>query len=85
MSSRAACQLGRALWVFSDLSLPSLAGDPTSSSRHPASLRASNGALEDSFYQAIDRQLYDGSSILGSILIVRSEMSSGAALKILKP
>ena len=42
-----------------------LASDPTSASRHPASLRAPNGALEDSFYQAIGRQLYDGSSILG--------------------
>jgi pimeloyl-ACP methyl ester carboxylesterase len=50
-----------------------LASDPSSSSRHPASLRAPNGALEDSFYQAIGRQLYDGSSILGSVLIVRSE------------
>lgn len=50
-----------------------LASDPTSFSRHPASLRAPNGALEDSFYQAIGRQLYDGSSILGSVLIVRSE------------
>ena len=50
-----------------------LASDPTSSSRQPASLRAPNGALEDSFYQAIGRQLYDGSSIIGSVLIVRSE------------
>ena len=50
-----------------------LASDLTSSSRHPQSLRAPNGALEDSFYQAIGRQLYDGSSILGSVLIVRSE------------
>lgn len=50
-----------------------LASDPTSSSRHPASLRAPNGPLEDSFYQAIGRQLYDGSSILGNVLIVRSE------------
>jgi len=50
-----------------------LASDPTSASRHPASLRAPNGALEDSFYQAIGRQLYDGSSILASVLIVRSE------------
>lgn len=50
-----------------------LASDPTSASRHPASLRAPNGPLEDSFYQAIGRQLYDCSSILGSVLIVRSE------------
>ncbi len=50
-----------------------LASDPTSFSRHPASLRAPNGALEDSFYQAIGRQLYDGSSILSNVLIIRSE------------
>jgi pimeloyl-ACP methyl ester carboxylesterase len=49
-----------------------LASDPTSTSRSPASLRAPNGGLEDSFYQAIGRALYDGSSIIGSVLIVRS-------------
>jgi pimeloyl-ACP methyl ester carboxylesterase len=49
-----------------------LASDPTSLSRNPASLRAPNGGLEDSFYQAIGRPLYDGSSIVGSVLIVRS-------------
>jgi pimeloyl-ACP methyl ester carboxylesterase len=49
-----------------------LASDPTSSSRNPASLRAPNGGLEESFYQAIGRPLYDGSSIVGSVLIVRS-------------
>jgi pimeloyl-ACP methyl ester carboxylesterase len=49
-----------------------LASDPTSTSRNPASLRAPNGALQDSFYQALGRQLYDGSSILGNVLIVRS-------------
>ena len=50
-----------------------LASDPTSLARHPAGLRAPNGALEDSFYQAIGRQLYDGSSILANVLIIRSE------------
>jgi pimeloyl-ACP methyl ester carboxylesterase len=50
-----------------------LASDPSSSSRNPASLRAPNGGLEDSFYQAIGQPLYDGSSIVGSVLIVRSE------------
>jgi pimeloyl-ACP methyl ester carboxylesterase len=49
-----------------------LASDPTSVSRNPASLRAPNGGLEDSFYQAIGRPLYDGSSIVGRVLIVRS-------------
>ena len=37
------------------------------------SFLTADGALEDGFYQAIGRQLYDGSSILGSVLIVRSE------------
>jgi pimeloyl-ACP methyl ester carboxylesterase len=50
-----------------------LASDPTSASRNPASLRAPNGGLEDSFYQAIGRPLYDGSSIVGSVPIARSE------------
>jgi pimeloyl-ACP methyl ester carboxylesterase len=49
-----------------------LASDPTSTSRNPESLRAPNGGLEDSFYQAIGRRLYDGSSIVASVLIVRS-------------
>jgi pimeloyl-ACP methyl ester carboxylesterase len=49
-----------------------LASDPSSPSRHPTSLRAPNGGLEDSFYQAIGRPLYVGSSIVGRVLIVRS-------------
>lgn len=48
-----------------------LASDPSSASRNPASLRAPNGGLEDSFYQAIGRTLYDGSSIAARVLIVR--------------
>jgi hypothetical protein len=42
-----------------------LASDPSSALRHPASLRAPNGALEDSFYQAIGWQLYEGPSDSG--------------------
>jgi hypothetical protein len=56
----------------SGLSRGPLASDPSSPSRHPTSLRAPNGGLEDSFYQAIGRPLYDGSSIVGRVLIVRS-------------
>jgi pimeloyl-ACP methyl ester carboxylesterase len=36
-------------------------------------LRAPTGAIEDSFYQATGRQLYDASSITGNVLIVRAE------------
>jgi pimeloyl-ACP methyl ester carboxylesterase len=31
------------------------------------------GAIEDSFYQASSRRLFDASSITGSVLVVRSE------------
>lgn len=50
-----------------------LASDPTSQSRNPPSFRAPSGAMEDSFYLALGRQLWDAASITGSVLIVRSE------------
>ena len=50
-----------------------LASDPTSASRSPVSFRAPSGALEDSFYLACGRQLWDGSLIRAATLVVRSE------------
>lgn len=50
-----------------------LASDPQSSSRTPAALRAPMGAIEDSFYQAGGRRLFDASSITAALLIIRSE------------
>ena len=49
-----------------------LASDPTSSTRTPPSFRAPLGALEDSFYLASGRQLWDASLILAPTLILRS-------------
>jgi pimeloyl-ACP methyl ester carboxylesterase len=50
-----------------------LASDPTSGTRQPAAFRAPLGALEDSFYQAGGRRLFDAASITSHVLIVRSE------------
>lgn len=50
-----------------------LASDPTSYSRSPPSFRAPLGALEDSFYLATGRQLWDASLIRSPTLILRSE------------
>lgn len=49
-----------------------LASDPTSSSRTPPSFRAPSGAMEDSFYLATGRQLWDGSLITCPTLVMRS-------------
>ena len=43
------------------------------STHEPAAFRAPLGAIEDSFYQAAGRRLYDASSITSQVLIVRSE------------
>lgn len=51
-----------------------LASDSTSSDRSPASFRAPSGALEDSYYIATGRQLWDASLIRSAVLIVRSEL-----------
>lgn len=51
-----------------------LASDPTSEQRQPASFRAPNGAMEDSFYLATGRQLWDASMIKANTLIIRSEL-----------
>lgn len=50
-----------------------LASDGTADSRTPPSFRAPTGALEDSFYLASGRQLWDASLISGRVLIIRSE------------
>ncbi|MER8748380.1 alpha/beta hydrolase [Mesorhizobium sp. M1050] len=49
-----------------------LASDPTSAQRNPASFRAPSGAMEDSFYLASGRQLWDAAAITARVLIVRS-------------
>ena len=50
-----------------------LATDPTSSSRTPPSLRAPNGVLEDSFYQATGRRLWNAASISVPTLVIAGE------------
>lgn len=50
-----------------------LASDPTSGTREPASFRAPLGALEDSFYLASGRQLWDASLIRTPTLYLRGE------------
>ncbi|GEP53481.1 alpha/beta fold hydrolase [Reyranella soli] len=51
-----------------------LASDPTSPSRTPAAFRAPLGAIEDSFYQASGRRLFDAGAITAATLVVRSEL-----------
>jgi pimeloyl-ACP methyl ester carboxylesterase len=50
-----------------------LASDPTSSSRTPPSFRSPCGALEDSFYLATGRQLWDASLVTAPTLVLASE------------
>jgi len=50
-----------------------LASDATSRSRTPASFRSPSGAMEDSYYLASGRRLWDASLITASTLILRSE------------
>ncbi|MFC7586397.1 hypothetical protein ACFQYP_23625 [Nonomuraea antimicrobica] len=50
-----------------------LASDSTSGDRTPPSFRAPSGAMEDSFYLATGRQLWDASLITARTLILRSE------------
>ncbi len=47
-----------------------LATDPTSTSRKPPSLRAPNGVLEDSFYQATGRPLWNAANIYAPTLVI---------------
>lgn len=50
-----------------------LASDPESGVHAPPQFRAPLGALEDSFYQACGRRLYDAGSITAPTLLLRSE------------
>ncbi|HET8632037.1 MAG TPA: alpha/beta fold hydrolase [Thermomicrobiales bacterium] len=50
-----------------------LASDPAGASLTPPAFRAPSGALEDSFYLACGRQLWDASFILAPTLVLRSE------------
>jgi pimeloyl-ACP methyl ester carboxylesterase len=50
-----------------------LASDPESNSQTPPSFRSPCGALEDSFYLAIGRQLWDDSLITAPVLVLASE------------
>jgi pimeloyl-ACP methyl ester carboxylesterase len=47
-----------------------LSTDPSSNTRGPASLRAPNGVLEDSFYQATGRPLWNAASIYVPSLLI---------------
>ena len=51
-----------------------LLSDPESHSHTPPSFRSPCGALEDSFYLAIGRQLWDASLVTAPILILASEL-----------
>lgn len=51
-----------------------LASDRTSNQRTPPSFRAPSGALEDSFYEATGRRLWNASFISSRVLLVRSEL-----------
>ena len=50
-----------------------LATDPTSDTRTPASLRAPNGVLEDSFYQATGRPLWNAANIYAPTLVIAGQ------------
>jgi pimeloyl-ACP methyl ester carboxylesterase len=47
-----------------------MATDPTSDTRSPPSLRAPNGVLEDSFYQATGRPLWHAANIYAPTLVI---------------
>lgn len=50
-----------------------LASDPLSTAHNPPAFRAPLGAIEDSFYQACGRRLFDAASISAPVLVIRSE------------
>ncbi len=50
-----------------------MASDPESASHNPPCMRSPNGALEDSFYQATGRQLWDASMIEVPTLVITGE------------
>ncbi|USV00078.1 alpha/beta fold hydrolase [Serratia entomophila] len=50
-----------------------LSSDPRSGEHQPPAFRAPLGAMEDSFYQATGRRLFDAASIKAAVLVVRSD------------
>jgi pimeloyl-ACP methyl ester carboxylesterase len=50
-----------------------LATDPTSNTRNPPALRAPNGVLEDSFYQATGRRMWNAANITVPTLLIAGE------------
>jgi pimeloyl-ACP methyl ester carboxylesterase len=57
-----------------------LATDPTSNTRTPPSLRAPNGVLEDSFYQATGRMMWNAANIYVPTLVIGGEDDSWSYL-----
>ena len=53
-----------------------MATDPSSNTRNPPSLRAPNGVLEDSFYQATGRPLWSASSIYAPTLVIAGQFDT---------
>ena len=53
-----------------------LATDPTAGTRNPPSLRAPNGVMEDSFYQATGRSIWNASSIYVPVLVIAGEFDT---------
>ena len=53
-----------------------MATDPTSTTRTPPSLRAPNGVLEDSFYQATGRPLWSASNIYAPTLVIAGQFDT---------
>ena len=49
-----------------------LASDPAAHRQNPPAFRSPSGAMEDSFYLAAGRQLWDAASITSRVLIIRS-------------
>jgi pimeloyl-ACP methyl ester carboxylesterase len=53
-----------------------MATDPTSGTRTPPSLRAPNGVLEDSFYQATGRPLWNAANIYVPTLVIAGQFDT---------
>lgn len=53
-----------------------LATDPTSKTRNPPSLRAPNGVLEDTFYQATGKRIWNAANIYVPTLVIAGEFDT---------
>jgi len=62
------CQFRMGLWRLIS------ASDPERNTRTPPCFRSPNGALEDSFYLAAGRQLWDASFVYVPTLVLASEL-----------